>query len=499
MLFNNNNDRHENGPSSIFIFSGALRGNYPIWLARCRNRVDPQKNNRKDEEVRKVFWGGFPQPKAWLVRSGERICWPVSEQALRLYFQAMLGAETAIQGNWIVPAGAESRPPVRQNYGADARRKTNRTTLFVISRDLWYWNRYTAFLHFEPDFTESVEKYRVGYSDSSWPGCKFESTAVSAKQRWIYFSNDLEKDPSHYPPEAIEMVMYRSPYGWWRSLVYSMFEEVVGDRHGDGVFAEGVVATLVKDTKEGGRAGGHRPRVGPRAQCDGDCELTESGLRDSSQRMGWSRELRIIISGMATRPPAARSTDEDLELRMDEREPNHAWPLNFCQFAHGQVHGVDIVAIDGAQRRLDGPGFLVILAGRGLSEKRLRNSLHYALATAPATNYPILESGDIDAMLADGTQSGPVIRDFKFFQSTNKSCVASSCPYSCSHPTIIFVCPAARKAREVIQIVCELSRTRSGLCDPKTPRANKSGFLAIASVEGRQVTNVVEPARSAGM
>ncbi|KAJ7072442.1 hypothetical protein C8F01DRAFT_1076456 [Mycena amicta] len=43
-----------------------------------------------------------------------------------------------------------------------------------------------------------------------------------------------------------------------------------------------------------------------------------------------------------------------------------------------------------------------------------------------------------------------------------------------------------------------LSRTGSGLCDPKTPRANKGGFLAIANIEDRKMTKVVEPAQSAG-
>ncbi|KAJ7054334.1 hypothetical protein C8F01DRAFT_1259620 [Mycena amicta] len=41
-----------------------------------------------------------------------------------------------------------------------------------------------------------------------------------------------------------------------------------------------------------------------------------------------------------------------------------------------------------------------------------------------------------------------------------------------------------------------VSRTRSGLRDPKTPKANQSGFLVIASVEGRKRTKVVEPAQS---
>ncbi|KAJ7074431.1 hypothetical protein C8F01DRAFT_1075909 [Mycena amicta] len=44
-----------------------------------------------------------------------------------------------------------------------------------------------------------------------------------------------------------------------------------------------------------------------------------------------------------------------------------------------------------------------------------------------------------------------------------------------------------------------LSRTESGLCDPKTPRANRSGFLVIASVEDLRMTMVVGSAQSAGM
>ncbi|KAJ7055142.1 hypothetical protein C8F01DRAFT_1234899 [Mycena amicta] len=42
-----------------------------------------------------------------------------------------------------------------------------------------------------------------------------------------------------------------------------------------------------------------------------------------------------------------------------------------------------------------------------------------------------------------------------------------------------------------------LSRTESGLCDPKTPRANRSGFLVIASVEDLRMTMVVGSAQSA--